>query len=131
MGNTFRTVVKVASVNEPLGLVIGFAVICKIAGEDYHDLAGDHISEEEMLSAALDFAENSRVAKEMHQGEPQGSVPMLFPLTTDIVKALGLTSEQTGLIIAMKPAPDLLAKFTSGELTEFSLGGRAEREDVA
>jgi len=127
MGNAFHTVIKVASVDQSLGLVIGFGLICKVKGEDYYDLAGDHISEEEMLKAALDFAQNSRVAKEMHQGEPQGSVPMLFPLTTDIAKALGLETDQTGLIIAMKPAPELLAKFVSGELTEFSLAGQAER----
>ena len=56
----------VLKVDDTLGLVMGYAIICKQAGEPYFDLHGDYITEEAMLKAALDFMENSQVAKEMH-----------------------------------------------------------------
>lgn len=123
--------VRVAKVDPGLGLVFGYAIICKRDGKDYYDLNRDengervpeHIPEQSMLEAAIDFAENSRVAKEMHSGDPAGSVVFAFPLTTDIAKALNIQTNTTGLLIAMKPGPDMLAKFKSGELTGFSIGG--------
>ena len=59
---------------------------------------------------------------------------MLFalPLDESIAKGLGLQlGDFEGLVIGMKPEPDMLAKFESGELTGFSLGGSAlEIEEV-
>lgn len=120
---------QILKVDEGLGLVFGYAIVCKDGGSDHFDLQGDHIPEATMLKAALDFAENSQVAKDMHgYGEnghrPVGSVPFLFPLTTDIAKSLNISVEKTGLLIAMKPSePSILAKFKSGEYTGFSIGG--------
>jgi hypothetical protein len=75
--------------------------------------------------------ENSRIAKEMHQGEPKGSVVFAFPLTTDIAKSLGITTERTGLLIAMKPTAAVLEKFRDGTYTGFSIGGAyGEMEEV-
>lgn len=123
------TVVKV---DETLGLVFGFAIVSKKDGADYYDLQDDHIPEDAMLKASLDFMENSRVAKEMHSGDPAGNVVFAFPLTTDIAAALDIVTKQTGLLIAMRPAPGMLAKFKSGEFTGFSIGGlRLEDEDAA
>ena len=98
----------------------------------YFDLQGDHIPEESMLEAALDFAENSQVAKEMHVGEERGTTPFLFPMTTEIAKAYGIEGiPQTGLMFAMKPDDALLEKFKSGDMTGFSIGGkRIEDEEV-
>lgn len=114
------TLVKV---DESLGLVFGFAIVSKKDGEDYFDLQGDNIPEDAMLKASLDFMENSRVAKEMHTGDEAGSVVFAFPLTSDIASALEITTKQTGLLIAMRPAEGMLAKFKSGEFTGFSIGG--------
>jgi hypothetical protein len=36
--------------------------------------------------------ENSRIAKEMHQGDAKGSVVFAFPLTAEIAKSLGITT---------------------------------------
>lgn len=129
MAHSMHRTFKVAGVSKSLGLVFGWAIVCKVDGEDYVDLQGDHIPEDVMLEAALDFAENSRVAKEMHTGGQRGTVPMLLPITGDVAKALGITTKQTGLVIAMKPDAELLEKFVSGELTEFSLGGTAEVQE--
>lgn len=124
---------EVAKVDAELGLVFGFAIVCKIAGVEYFDVQGDHIPEESMLEASLDFMENSQVAKEMHQGERKGSIVFAFPLTTDIAKSMGIQAEKTGLMIAMKPASEeMLQKFKTGEYTGFSIGGRRiQDEEVA
>lgn len=120
---------KILKVDEGLGLVFGFAIICKEGGEDYYDLHNDHIPEDAMLKASLDFSIDSRMAKDMHgegdHGHDQvGMVPFIFPLTTDIAKSLGIQTDRTGLLIAMKPeSPDVLAKFKSGEYSGFSIGG--------
>lgn len=126
-----KTTFEVAKVDTELGLVFGFAIVCKVAGVEYFDLQGDHIPEQSMLEASLDFMENSQVAKEMHSGEQKGTIVFAFPLTTDIAKSMGIQAERTGLMIAMKPASDMLEKFKSGEYTGFSIGGRRiEDEEV-
>lgn len=116
---------SIAKVDETLGLVFGWAIICKIGDEDYYDVQEDHIPEQSMLKSATDFTLSERVGKEMHFGKGKGTIAFVFPLTTEIAKAFGLSTNQTGLMIAMKPdTPDILAKFKSGEYTGFSIGGQ-------
>jgi hypothetical protein len=119
-----------AKLDEGLGLVFGWALICKKDGLAYFDLQGDHIPEPAMLDAATEFMLSARHAGDMHQrnavDEPivKGTVVFAFPLTGDIAKAMGIATDQTGLMIAMKPSdPAILAKFKSGEYTGFSIGG--------
>lgn len=114
------------------GLVFGYAIVSKINGEPYFDLHGDHIPEDALLAASVDFMQNSRVAKEMHTGAEKGTVVFAFPLISDIAKSLGIETQQTGLLIAMKPdSPEMLNKFVSGEYTGFSIGGAyLENEDA-
>lgn len=124
---------EVTKVDAELGLVFGFAIVCKQDGEEYFDTQGDHIPEDAMLAAAADFMENSRVAKDMHAGDQIGGVTFAFPLTEDIAKAMGLGEvAKTGLMIAMKPDDEeVLNKFRLGEYTGFSIGGRrVEDEEV-
>ena len=121
----------VVKVDEALGLVFGFAIVSKQDGEDYYDLQDDHIPEDAMLKAATDFMENSRVAKEMHAGDEAGTIVFAFPLTTDIAKALDIVTKRTGLLIAMRPADGMLAKFKSGEFTGFSIGGYRITDEAA
>lgn len=122
---------EVVKVDESLGLVLGYAIVCKVDGEDYFDVQGDHIPEDAMLAAALDFMQESRVAKEMHAGEQVGQVVFAFPLTTEVAKAFGIRCKKTGLLVAMKPDADVLAKFKDGTYTGFSIGGsRVKDEEV-
>lgn len=123
MATQFENKAQVVKVDSNLGLVFGFAIVSTSGGEPYYDVQGDHIPEAAMLKAATEFMENSRIAKEMHQGEPKGSVVFAFPLTTDIAKSLGITTERTGLLIAMKPTAAVLEKFRDGTYTGFSIGG--------
>lgn len=131
MSEAFNTEAKVLKVDDDLGLVMGFAIISKIDGEEYFDLQGDHIPEDAMLKAATDFMENSRLADVMHDYKKAGTVVFAFPLTTEIAKAFDIETKMTGLMIAMRPEPDMLKRFKSGELTGFSIGGtRIDDEEV-
>ena len=117
---------SILKVDESLGLVFGFAIVCKEDGEDFFDLQADHIPEGVMLEGSFDFAKNSRVAKEMHTGGQIGDITFMFPLTSDIAKSLKIVTKYTGLLIAMKPdSPEVLQKFRDGEYTGFSIGGSA------
>ncbi len=122
----------IVKVDESLGLVMGFAIVCMEKNEPYFDLQGDHIPEDAMLKAALDFMQNGAVAKEMHAGDQKGTVVFAFPLTTDIADSFGILTEKTGLMIAVKPDdPEMLKRFKNGELTGFSIGGeRINDEEV-
>ena len=122
----------VFKVDDGLGLVFGWAIVCAKNGTEYFDTQGDHIPEDSMLSAAADFMENSRVGKDMHAGDKVGPVVFAWPMTADIAKAMGIQTTQTGLMVAMKPPPEILTKFRNGEYTGFSIGGRrVHDEEVA
>jgi hypothetical protein len=121
---------KILKVDDSLGLVFGWAIVCKQDGEDYFDLQDDHIPEDTMIKAATDFMQNSRVGGNMHEtdeyGDPVASGDIVFamPLTADVAKAFGIETSTTGLMIAYKPADDaILQKFREGSLTGFSIGG--------
>ena len=132
----FQVSGKLAKVDDALGLVFGYAIICTEDGEPYYDLQDEHFPEDVMLKSALDFVQNAGVAGEMHvrnaDGEivGRGTTPFLFPLTTDLAKALEIKTSTTGLLIAMKPDAAMLAKFKSGQLTGFSVGGMYSKELV-
>lgn len=123
---------KFIKVDEELGLVFGFAIVCQKNGEDYYDLHNDHIPEEAMLKASTDFMQHSRQAKEMHAGDQIGDVVFAFPLTKEIAKSLGIETETTGLLIAMRPNDEaVLSKFKDGTYTGFSIGGAyVDNEDT-
>lgn len=125
-------VAKFCKVDEELGLVFGWAIICKVGKRDYVDTQGDHIPEESMLSASVHFMLSDRIMKEMHVGDKKGTIVFAFPVTGEIAKAMGLKVKKTGLMIAVKPDdPDVLAKFKSGEYTGFSIGGSVVTEEEA
>lgn len=131
MDKNFELRAEVLKVDAGLGLVMGHAIVCTKDGEPYFDLQGDHIPEDSMLKAALDFMENSQVAKEMHSGEQAGTVVFAWPMTADIAKAFRIVTDTTGLMIAMRPDADMLKRFQLGELTGFSIGGlRLEDEEI-
>lgn len=122
----------IAKVDDSLGLVFGYAIVCLDNGQPYYDRQDDHIPEDAMLEAWLDFSKNSRAVTEMHSRTDAGVVVSAFPLTSDIAKALGIDASKTGMLVALEPDVSMLAKFKSGELTGFSIGGaRIEDEVVA
>lgn len=129
MSEGFETRCSVLKVDDQLGLVFGFGIVCTRDGEPYYDTQGDHIPEESMVKAATDFMIHSRVSGDMHKAE-DGQVVFAFPLTDDIAKAFGIQTSTTGLLLAVKPSEEVLGKFRSGEYTGFSIGGRRVEEEV-
>lgn len=122
--------VKAESVLPQLGLVLGWAIVCKEDGKDYWDVQKNHIPEGAMLEASADFMEHSRAGNEMHAGPDCGTYLFAFPLTEEIAKAMGLNSRRTGLMVGYKPTPEVLAKFVSKEYQGFSIEGHhLELED--
>ena len=118
-----RLKTELLKVDNELGLIMGYAIICTDAGEPYYDLQGDHIPESAMLEAATNFMKSSRMAKEMHEGDVAGTVVFAWPMTKDIATAFGISVEKTGLMIAMQPNEAMLKKFKEGTLSGFSIGG--------
>jgi hypothetical protein len=121
---------SVVKVDEALGLVFGFAIVCKEAGEPYFDTQSDHIPEDAMLKASTEFMLESRVSGDMH-ARADGQVVFAFPLTEEVAKALDITTKRTGLLIAMKPSPAVFEKFKKGEYTGFSIGGSRGEDELA
>lgn len=132
MEKNFDYRATVCKVDESLGLVMGYAIISKQNGEDYYDLQGDHIPEDAMLKAAVDFMSGARTVGEMHETEEGGTVVFAWPLTTEIAKAFNLETDTTGLMIAIKPkCHKTLEKFKDGTYNGFSIGGiRITDEEV-
>ena len=120
----------ICKVDETLGLVFGYAMVCNEEGNPYFDLQGHHIPEDTMLRTLTKFMSADGIAGDMHRKDeegnliPEGRIVFAFPMTQEIAKSLGIEVKRTGAIIAMKPDnPDILAKYASGERTGFSIGG--------
>lgn len=132
----FRLQGQLLKVDDSLGLVFGYGIVCTEKGEPYYDTQGDHIPESAMLEAAADFMLKSRASTDMHARDDgkvvaDGTIVFAFPLTADVAKAFGIQTEKTGLMVAMKPSAEVLAKFKDGTYTGFSIGGaRGEHEVV-
>ena len=138
----FEKRLKVEKIDTELGLVLGWAICCKVDGEPYYDLNIDkatgervpeHIPEDVMLKAATDFmAAANRPGNEMHAGPERGQFVFAFPMTTEIAKALNIKTEKTGLLVGYKAPPDVLEKFRSGVYGGFSIEGFASgSEEIA
>lgn len=127
---------RVAKVDDSLGMVFGFAIVCKVNGEDYYDLNVDqegphagkrvpeHCPENVMAKAAAEFMESARSGNEMHSGPDVGHYVFAFPLTSDIAKAMNIQTEKTGLMVAYKAPDNVLQKFRDGTYTGFSIEGK-------
>lgn len=128
---------EMLKVDEKLGIVMGWGIICKVNGADYIDLQEEHIPEDVMFRGAVDFMRQSQMMGEMHERveksvegrlvkQPvwKGHVVFAWPMTTEVAKAYGITTSTTGLMVAVHPDdPEVLEKFRTGEYTGFSIGG--------
>lgn len=110
--------------DKKLGLIFGWAIISKIGNHEYFDTQGDHIPEDAMLEAATEFMLKRRTLKLMHRGESKGDVVFAWPMTEDIMKAMRINSQTTGLMVAVKPtSKQLIEAAEQGILQGFSIGG--------
>lgn len=128
----FQTSAQVFKVDDSLGLVFGWAIVSKENGVEYYDTQGDHIPEDSMLRASAEFMKNSRASKTMHKGEDTGQVVFAWPMTQEIADSMGIVTDKTGLMVAIKPEdPEILEKFRNKDFTGFSIGGRRVLDEEA
>ena len=126
---TFRCQGEITKVDDGLGLVFGWLMVCQKRNndgilKDYNDVHGNIIDPEGMVEALADYMINSRTTKAMHRGGPRGQAVFAFPMTEEIAKAYGFENvPMTGALFAAKPDPESLQKFQDGEYTGFSIGG--------
>tara|TARA_B100000768_G_C11284503_1_gene381267 strand:- start:509 stop:1453 length:945 start_codon:yes stop_codon:yes gene_type:complete len=110
-------------------LVYGWASVVTEKGEPVVDRQGDVIEPETLVKAVNSFMENIRVGKEMHKGDQIGAVIHSMPITKEIGESLGIQSDREGWVVAFKVYDDdVWARVKSGELSAFSIGGRAVKE---
>lgn len=131
MPDNFNHNVNFVKVDDELGLVLGWAIVCEEGGQPYYDLQKDHIPEDAMLKAATDFMQSSRTVGDMHQSDEGGQVVFAWPMTKDIAKAFGINVDKSGLMIAIKPKDQkTLEKFKNGTYNGFSIGGVRLQDEV-
>lgn len=112
-------------------LVYGWASVITEDGKPLVDRQGDVIEADTMVKAVNKFMEHIRVGKMMHKGDQVGQVVHSMPLTNEIGEALGISSSREGWIVALKVFDDeVWSLVKSGQLTAFSIGGKAKRKEV-
>jgi hypothetical protein len=121
---------RVVKTSDELGLVFGWALTSKAGGADYFDLHGDHIVEDDLIKVAAEFMESGGATDDQHDFSQDGRVVFAMPMTAEVAKAFGITTDTTGLMVAIRPSPEVFAKFKSGEYTGFSIAGIGERVEV-
>lgn len=119
-------------VNDELGLIIGFAVICTEDGEPYVDTQDENVPEDAMFKASTEFMIAKREARVMHGEDRIGDVVFAWPMTQEIAESMDIVTKRTGLMVMIKPASDeVLEKARKGDFSGFSIGGvRIQSEDV-
>ena len=124
---------RVCKVDEELGLVFGFSIICKYTTEDgtlkaYYDTDNHCIPENVMLKSTTEFMLTKRINNNDHIQGDAGDVGVVvhsFPLTKEIADSLNIQCDTYGWLTAVKPDAPTLAKFKSGEYKGFSIEGSA------
>lgn len=127
--------VKLAKAEKARQLVFGWlSVAIDAEGKPVVDHEGDIIPPEELEQAAYDFVLYSRQAGEMHERIGIGRLVESMVFTPEKVKALGIPEGTlpVGWWVGFKIDDlDVWEKIESGEYQAFSIGGTAEREEVA
>lgn len=144
MAETTKLYVAVEKKNIRHGVVFGFAITSSKDGEPYYDLNVDregaykgervpeHIDDDEVMTAGIDFADSERPGNEMHKGPNVGKFLFIFPYTREVAKDMfGVDNPPiTGLAVGYKPPEEVLAKFVAGEYRGFSIEGWHEDSEL-
>lgn len=110
-------------------MVYGWGSVISKNGEPVVDLQGDVITAEELVKFSTEYMlKLNRVGKEMHEGEQVSVTVHSFPMVKEIADAFGLSCDQEGWMVAQKVYDDdVWARVKSGDLSMFSIGGKAIR----
>lgn len=121
---------KICKTDSGLGLVFGFGQVflerTEKGLEQYFDTDNDAFDESGAVEAWDGLMSGGRTLKANHHGEQVGDVVFAFPFTSDIAKSLGFDLDslpRTGVMVGVRPQPDIFAKYESGEWDSFSVGG--------
>ena len=128
---SFEAVVKITKLDEDQRLVFGWLSVIEENGQPVVDLQDHVIEARELEEAAYDFLLNSRVVAEMHERMNVGEgmiESMVF--TKEKQESLGIDLGKVGWWVGFKVDADVFAKVKSGELSAFSIGGKAVLEDM-
>lgn len=122
---------KFVKADDELGLAFFWAFTSTNPdGTDHYDLQGDTI-DQNFIKAAMEWALDGGAVDEMHDGVPSGARTVFaMPMDPEIAKIYGLTTKQSGLMIAIKPTVEQMAKLKDGSYTGVSIGGLGTREAV-
>ena len=122
---------KILKADDEQRMVYGWASVVTEKGEPVVDRQGDVIEAGTLVKAVNEFMEHVRVGKAMHVGDQVGVVVHSLPVTKEIGEALGIQSDREGWVVAYKVFDDdIWAMVKSGELAAFSIGGRAQKEEI-
>lgn len=111
-------------------VIWGWAYVSTEKGEKAIDHSGEWVSPDTLVKASTHFMLKSRMAKVNHEGPKEGDIVGSLPLTKDLAQALGIQTEREGWIIGVVASEATLKKVQNGELTSFSIGGRALKRSL-
>jgi hypothetical protein len=127
-----RKVIKAEAVNDELGLVFGWAIVCKEDGaallRPQYRLGGRIRRPARARThhrgvhaeGRLRFRHDAGPARKRDARGPEtGSFAFIWPLTSDIAKAMGITCKRTGLMVAYHPEPGGAGKIQVGRVYGF------------
>lgn len=127
----YNSSIKIIKMDDEQRVVWGWASVATENGVPVYDVHGDHIPMSELTKASIDFMENVRVGKSLHQGDQVSSVIGCLPLSQELAKALGIESDKEGLIMGFRVHDDQTWELIkSGELPALSIGGRGRKYAV-
>jgi hypothetical protein len=122
---------RIAKIDPDQRLVFGWASIVSRDGELIVDKQGDSIPLSELEDAAYAYVMRSRDMSEMHLRKGIGRLVESVVLSREKQRALGFDLGFEGWWVGFKcNDPDVWARIKSGDLGEFSIGGRALSEEV-
>jgi len=121
---------KIIKIDEDQRIIYGWASVTTYNGELVVDLQGDVIKTDTLHKSINEFMKGVRVGKLNHSGEQVGQIVHSFPMSKEICAALGIQSDKEGWITGYHVTDDALwDKVKSGDYAEFSIGGRAQKQE--
>ena len=126
----FNVVTPILKADSDSRVIWGWAYVSMDKGERAMDHSGEWVAPETLVKATTNFMLKSRTAKVNHDGPKEGDIVGSLPVTKDLAEALGIQSDREGWIVGVVASDETLKKVQSGELTSFSIGGRALKRSL-
>lgn len=121
---------RILKIDEDQRIIFGWASVTTYKGELLVDLHGDVIKTETLHKAFNEFMKGVRVGKINHSGEQVGQIVHSFPMSKEICDALEIQTDKEGVIAGFYVIDDTLwEQVKSGDFAEFSIGGRAQKQE--